>query len=80
MRAVKKYWFSDKQNPTLQGFRGMLSVYRVRVQPDLSPDDNPGGWSLTEIKHHDQKQLEEEGFLFVCFFILLRYGSGSPFS
>lgn len=50
MRAVKKYWFSDKQNPTLQGFRGMLSVYRVRVQPELSPDDNIGVWNLTEIQ------------------------------
>lgn len=39
--------FTGKQKPTLQGFGGMLSVSRVRVQPELSTDCHPAHWDLT---------------------------------
>jgi hypothetical protein len=35
--------FPDKQKATFQGFRGVLGVDGVRVQPELSPDGNLGG-------------------------------------
>lgn len=46
--------FLDKQKPTLQGFLGMLIlsnnpiVYLVRVQSELDPDCQFGGWDLIE--------------------------------